>query len=185
LRSDQTDRNTDEAKRQIAGPESADGRRLDVGLRRRCRFAAARFAAARFVLARTLTLCRCSRWRCSRWRCSRWRGAYSIDDLHIEKRTGKVPVPLLDAPRTSLTVSWNALLKGAVVARVTFESPEISFVDAAGSESAQAGKGVNWREQLEGLLPIRRKKKYATRRVRSCERSASYGLAPCRCLIGN
>ncbi len=84
-----------------------------------------------------------------------WRGAYSIENLHIEKRTGKVPVPLIDAPRTDLTVSWPALLHGAVVARVTLESPEINFVDANGDAEAQSGKGVNWRSQLEDLLPIR------------------------------
>jgi len=84
-----------------------------------------------------------------------WRGAYSIEDLHIEKRTGKVPVPLIDAPRTDLTVSWPAVLHGAVQARVTFESPEINFVDANGSAEAQSGKGVDWRAQLEDLLPIR------------------------------
>ena len=84
-----------------------------------------------------------------------WRGAYSIEDLQIEKRTGKVPVPLLNAPRADLTVSWPALLHGAVEAKVTFESPEINFVDAESSAAAQSGKGVNWRAQLEELLPIR------------------------------
>ncbi len=84
-----------------------------------------------------------------------WRGAYSIDGLHIEKRSGKVPVPLLDAPRTNLTVSWRALFKGGIVARVTFESPEINFVDAKAGESTQSAKGVDWRAQLEQLMPIR------------------------------
>lgn len=84
-----------------------------------------------------------------------WRGAYSVHELQIEKRTGKVPVPLLDAPLVDLTLSWHALFNGAVAARVTFESPEINFVDAASSASAQSGKGVNWRAQLEGLMPIR------------------------------
>jgi hypothetical protein len=52
-------------------------------------------------------------------------------------------------------VSWPALLHGAVEAKVTFESPEINFVDAESSAAAQSGKGVNWRAQLEELLPIR------------------------------
>ena len=35
------------------------------------------------------------------------------------------------------------------------ESPVINFVDAKDSAAAQSAKGVNWREQLEDLLPIR------------------------------
>ncbi len=84
-----------------------------------------------------------------------WRGAYSIEGLQIEKRTGKVPVPLLDAPRANLTVNWRALFHGTIAARVTFESPVINFVDAKEDAAAQSAKGVDWRAQMEELLPIR------------------------------
>jgi len=84
-----------------------------------------------------------------------WRGAYSINDLRIEKRTGKVPVPLLKAPRTDLSVSWNALLHGAVVAKVVFHAPELNFVDAPSKGGGQSGQGVDWRAQLEELFPVR------------------------------
>ncbi|HVV98625.1 MAG TPA: DUF748 domain-containing protein [Rhodanobacteraceae bacterium] len=84
-----------------------------------------------------------------------WRGAYSMNGLRIEKRTGKVPVPLLNAPRTDIDVSWRALLHGAVVARVVFDRPELNFVDDASDAATQSGKGVNWRAELESLIPIR------------------------------
>lgn len=84
-----------------------------------------------------------------------WRGAYSIDDLRVEKRTGKVPVPLLRAPRTDLSISWNALFHGAIVAKVAFFSPELNFVDAPGNGGGQSGRGVDWRAQLEALFPVR------------------------------
>jgi hypothetical protein len=84
-----------------------------------------------------------------------WRGAYSMNDLRIEKRTGKVPVPLLRAPRSEIDVSWGALAHGAVVARVVFENPELNFVDDASEAATQSGRGVNWRGELESLLPIR------------------------------
>jgi hypothetical protein len=83
-----------------------------------------------------------------------WRGAYSINGLQITKRTAKVPAPLLDAPRTDLSVSWRALLDGGVVASVDFQRPEINFVDGD-NEARQSGVGVNWRERLESLVPIR------------------------------
>lgn len=84
-----------------------------------------------------------------------WRGAYSINGLKIEKRTGKVPVPLLDAPRIDLEVSWKALAHGAIVAEVEFLRPELNFVDSSSRSAGQSGTGVDWRRQLEALLPIR------------------------------
>ncbi|MEP7098813.1 MAG: DUF748 domain-containing protein [Dokdonella sp.] len=81
-----------------------------------------------------------------------WRGAYSIDELLIERRGGKSSIPLLHAPRMDLAVSWNALLRGAIVSTVDFQSPEINFIDAPATEN---GKGIDWRVQLERLMPIR------------------------------
>lgn len=84
-----------------------------------------------------------------------WRGAYSINALHIDKRTGKVPVPLLKAPRIDLSVSWKELAHGAIVAKAVFVQPELNFVDAKAESGDQSGKGVDWRAQLEGLMPLR------------------------------
>lgn len=85
-----------------------------------------------------------------------WRGAYRINGLLIEKADGEVPVPLLDAPGIDLAVSWRSLWDDhGVVARVIFERPELNFVDGGErSEDSQTGAGVDWREQLEKLLPI-------------------------------
>jgi uncharacterized protein DUF748 len=80
-----------------------------------------------------------------------WRGAYSIEELRIARK-GHASVPLLHAPRMDLSLSWDALLHGGVVGRVSFRSPEIDFLDAP---ATQNGKGVDWREKLEQLLPIR------------------------------
>ncbi|QKE62728.1 DUF748 domain-containing protein [Aquipseudomonas campi] len=85
-----------------------------------------------------------------------WRGAYRINGLEIVKVAGDVPVPLLDAPSIDLAVSWHALwYDQGVVARALFESPELNFVDGGERpEDTQTGAGVNWRAQLEKLLPI-------------------------------
>ncbi|MFJ4346749.1 DUF748 domain-containing protein [Pseudomonas sp. NPDC089401] len=84
-----------------------------------------------------------------------WRGAYQINGLKIVKTTGKVPVPLLDAPLIDLSVSWHSLIHDqAVVAKVTFVRPELNFVDGGSKQASQTGRGTNWRQQLEKLLPI-------------------------------
>lgn len=85
-----------------------------------------------------------------------WRGAYVINGLEITKVDGKVPVPLLDVPRTDIAVSWHALwYDHAVVARVAFLRPTLNFVDGgANKQASQTGEGTDWRAQLEKLLPI-------------------------------
>ncbi|MBK4990123.1 DUF748 domain-containing protein [Pseudomonas sp. S36] len=84
-----------------------------------------------------------------------WRGAYTINGLQIVKTTGKVPVPLLNAPVIDLSVSWHALwYDHAVVAEVAFVRPELNFVDGGNKQNSQTGQGTDWRQQLEKLLPI-------------------------------
>ncbi len=54
-----------------------------------------------------------------------WRGAYSVDDLKVVKVSGKVPVPLLDAPRTDIELSWRALTHGTLRGKMeTGKAPE-------------------------------------------------------------
>jgi uncharacterized protein involved in outer membrane biogenesis len=84
-----------------------------------------------------------------------WRGAYRINGLDIVKLNGQVPVPLLEAPVIDLSVSWRALWETrAVVAEVTFERPQLTFVDGGNAANSQTGEGVDWRAQLKALLPI-------------------------------
>ena len=84
-----------------------------------------------------------------------WRGAYKINGLEIVKTSGKVPVPLLNAPLIDLSVSWHSLwYDHAVVGEVEFLRPELNFVDGGSQQASQTGRGTNWRQQLEKLLPI-------------------------------
>lgn len=82
-----------------------------------------------------------------------WRGNYTLHNLKIEKRNGRMPVPLLDAPDIHISLSWRNLLHGGIVAEVRFERPVVHFVDGEG-ENNQSGTGVDWRERLENVIPI-------------------------------
>jgi hypothetical protein len=84
-----------------------------------------------------------------------WRGAYSVDGLSIVKQAGKVPVPLLQAPRTEIELSWRALTHGTLRGKVAFQHPVLNFVDGNGEGDTQSGKGVDWRQKLKLLAPIR------------------------------
>lgn len=83
-----------------------------------------------------------------------WRGAYKLHGLRIEKSTGGVEVPLLDAPLVDISLAWRDLLRGAIVADVWFERPVVHFVDGDG-DADQSGAGVDWRERLDAIVPVR------------------------------
>jgi len=84
-----------------------------------------------------------------------WRGAYSIERLQVVKVSGKVPVPLFDAAHTDIAISWRALRHGRLRGKVAFTGAALNFVDGEGGDDSQSGQGVNWRRQLEMLVPIR------------------------------
>ncbi|MFI4958444.1 MAG: DUF748 domain-containing protein [Lysobacterales bacterium] len=84
-----------------------------------------------------------------------WHGAYTINELHIVKTTGKLPVPLLDTRRADIELSWFALSHGVFRGKVSFANPTINFVKGHGEGDSQTGKGVDWRAKLKLLAPMR------------------------------
>lgn len=86
---------------------------------------------------------------------SLYRGAYTVHQLVVGKRSGEVPEPLLRVPRLELSIGWRDLFRGALVGEAVFHSPEVNFVDGRREGEDQAGRGVDWREQLEELFPVR------------------------------
>ena len=84
-----------------------------------------------------------------------WRGAYTVNGLQIIKVSGKVPVPLLAAPRTDINLSWRALTHGLLRGKLAFYRPVLNFVDGNGEDDTQSGKGVDWRSKLKLLTPMR------------------------------
>ena len=84
-----------------------------------------------------------------------WRGGYTINQLSIVKVAGKLPAPLLGAPRTDISLSWVALTHGVFRGKVTFTDPTINFFDGGSQGDSQTGKGVDWRDQLKLLAPMR------------------------------
>ena len=68
-----------------------------------------------------------------------WRGAYSIQDVHISKTTGNVPVPLFTAKQVDFAVQWRNLAHGKIVGRVLIDEPELNFVDAPSAGESQTG----------------------------------------------
>ncbi|HEV2293110.1 MAG TPA: DUF748 domain-containing protein [Tepidisphaeraceae bacterium] len=84
-----------------------------------------------------------------------WRGAYSIEDIRLNKVTGSVPAPLFHARKMDLAIEWDKLLNGALVGRVTFHQPQLNFVDGESDSEDQTGAGGPWLEIIDQLFPFR------------------------------
>lgn len=84
-----------------------------------------------------------------------WRGAYSIDDIRLNKTTGNVPVPLFAAKRIDLAIEWNALVAGKLAGKVEIDRPELNFVDAKNESEDQTGAGGPWLAIVRDLFPFK------------------------------
>jgi hypothetical protein len=86
---------------------------------------------------------------------SLWRGAYTIDDVRIEKSSGRVPVPLFRAPKVDLSIEWRALFDGSLVGEIWFEAPELNLVAGPTKRDRQSGAEGDWRKTVRDLLPVK------------------------------
>lgn len=83
-----------------------------------------------------------------------WRGAYSIDQLRIDRVNGGVPAPLLSVDRLDLSVYWGALAAGSIAGEVDLAGPVVHMVFAKAKEVEQIGEQPSWNERLNALFPF-------------------------------
>jgi hypothetical protein len=83
------------------------------------------------------------------------KGAYSINDVRLDKTTGNVPVPFFSAKRVEFAIQWDALLHHKIVGRIVMQQPVINFVDAPTEQESQSGAGGPWLQMIRGLFPFK------------------------------
>jgi hypothetical protein len=81
-------------------------------------------------------------------------GAYSIENVEIEKTDGEVPVPLFAAREVRFSVLWSALLNGAIVGEAELFDPQINIVDSEDETKKQTGAGGQWLSIFDDLFPL-------------------------------
>jgi hypothetical protein len=81
-------------------------------------------------------------------------GAYSIENVEIEKTDGAVPVPLFAAREVRFSVLWSALLNGAIVGEAELFDPQINIVDSEDETKKQTGAGGQWLSMFDDLFPL-------------------------------
>jgi len=84
-----------------------------------------------------------------------WRGAYQIQDLRLQKTTGKVPVPFFEAKTVDLMIEWRELFHGAIVGQVTLYEPKLNYVEGPDEASSQTNIDNSWQASATELFPLR------------------------------
>ena len=83
-----------------------------------------------------------------------YRGAYQLDSLNIRKVNGKIEEPFISIPKMDLSVEWQSLFKGKLVAEVVCLRPEINFAFSEDEAASQTGVETDWTQVIKDLLPI-------------------------------
>ncbi|MDN3492721.1 DUF748 domain-containing protein [Winogradskyella bathintestinalis] len=87
---------------------------------------------------------------------SLYRGAYIINGLYLNKVDAETQVPFLNFPKTDISVEWNALFNGAVVAEIVMTTPEIIYVIEDQQTTPTEGDAdvEDWTQALDELVPL-------------------------------
>jgi uncharacterized protein involved in outer membrane biogenesis len=81
------------------------------------------------------------------------RGAYTLEDVRLEKLNAQVPVPFFSARKVDLSVEWRALFHGKLVSEIDLYDPRLNFVTGP-SDASETGIDTLWRQKVEDLLPF-------------------------------
>jgi hypothetical protein len=85
---------------------------------------------------------------------SLWRGAYQIQGVRIVKSNGRVPVPFFAAREIDISVEWQALFDGDIVAEIDLYRPALNFVKGPTPKTSQTEPADNWTDTVRELAPF-------------------------------
>lgn len=80
-------------------------------------------------------------------------GSYTLNDFVLWRKDGDPEMPFFRAESFFIGLSWEGLIHGSLLATTVVEGAELNFLDAENSQGRQTGKGTDWRDVLDELLP--------------------------------
>jgi hypothetical protein len=83
------------------------------------------------------------------------RGAYSIDDVEIEKTTGVKTVPFFSARKVDFSMEWREILHRSLVGEIHVYGCSVNFVKAETKEDSQTSIDKSWLNIVQDLFPFR------------------------------
>ncbi|MDT0644503.1 DUF748 domain-containing protein [Zunongwangia sp. F363] len=85
-----------------------------------------------------------------------WRGAYVIEGLLLRKEAAENQPPLLNFPKTDISIEWKSLLKGKIVSEIEMHNPEFNYIfEVQQKENTEGEADADaWTDALKELVPI-------------------------------
>lgn len=84
-----------------------------------------------------------------------YRGAYTINNIKLDKLEGKIPLPFFQAAVIDISVEWRALFNGRIVAEIEVEKPVLNFVKGPTKATSQTGIDKDWTQVVDNLIPMK------------------------------
>jgi len=84
-----------------------------------------------------------------------WTASLDIYDLHLDKKTGEIPVHFFYSPRWNISLQWSQIFHGVERASVTIFDPQINLVAGPNSDQSQIGISGVWIDAIKALIPWR------------------------------
>jgi hypothetical protein len=84
-----------------------------------------------------------------------WSASLDIYDVHLDKKSGEIPVHFFSSPRWNISLQWSEILHGVQRASVTIFDPQINLVAGPNSEQSQVYISKVWLDAIKELIPWR------------------------------
>ena len=78
-----------------------------------------------------------------------------IYDIHLDKKTGQIPVHFFYSPRWNISLQWSQIFHGVERASVTIFDPQINLVTGPTTEDSQLFISTVWLDAIKQLIPWR------------------------------
>jgi len=82
------------------------------------------------------------------------RGAYTMQNLQLEKRDSAGVRPFLVVDSVDFSLVWGELLRGRVVSEIVARHPRLEFVQGPTKEASQLDFDERWQDAINDLFPI-------------------------------
>jgi len=83
------------------------------------------------------------------------RGAYTINNLFLNKVNAQTQVPFLNLEKTDISVQWKSLFKGEIVSEIIMEKPSFIYVfEDHKKATTSETETEDWSKALTNLVPI-------------------------------
>ncbi len=84
-----------------------------------------------------------------------WTASVDVYDVHLDKKTGEIPVHFFYSPRTQISLQWSQIFHGVERASVSVFDPRINIVSGPNSEQSQFFISNIWLDAIKKLIPWR------------------------------